>query len=74
MSRIFKRIGKIILGFLLLLVIAFGVLYFMYNEKLPEGKSEKEADAIAQKMLKAVNYEAYKNHYLSRGLKPISFK
>jgi len=61
MSRIFKRIGKIILGFLLLLVIAFGVLYFMYNEKLPEGKSEKEADAIAQKMLKAVNYEAYKN-------------
>lgn len=61
MSRIFKRIGKIILGFLLLLVIAFGVLYFMYNEKLPEGRSEKKADAIAQKMLKAVNYKAYKN-------------
>jgi len=33
----------------------------MYNEKLPEGKPGKEAEALAQKMQKAVNYEAYKN-------------
>lgn len=61
MRRIFRRIGRIILGFLLLLIISFGVIYFMYNEKLPEGKSEKEADVLAHKMLNAVNYEAYKN-------------
>lgn len=61
MRRIFRRIGRIIIVFLLLLVVAFGVLYFMFNEQLPEGKSGAEADAVAQKMLKAVNNEAYKN-------------
>lgn len=61
MGRFFRRIGRIIIGFLLLLIVAFGVLYFIYNKQLPEGKSEKKADAVAQKMLKAVNYEAYKN-------------
>lgn len=61
MGRILRKIGRVILGFLLLLVVGFGVLYFMYNEKLPEGKSGGEADVIAQKMLRAVNYEAYKN-------------
>ena len=61
MKQIFRKIVRVILGFLLLLVIAGGVLYLVYNETLPEGKSGEQADAVALKMLKAVNYEAYKN-------------
>lgn len=60
MSRIFRRIGRVILGVLLTLVIAFGILYFIYNEKLPDGASSKEADIIAQNMLKSINHQAYK--------------
>ena len=61
MKQIFRRVVRVILGFLLFLVIACGVLYAVYNEKLPQGKTGEQADALAHKMLKAVNYEAYKN-------------
>lgn len=51
-----------ILGVLLLLgLITFGTSYAIYNKPLPEGKTGPEADALAQKMLKAINHEAYQN-------------
>jgi hypothetical protein len=66
MKKIFKILGKLILGVLVLLIILFAFAYFKYNEPLPEGVSGTEADALATKMLKAVNHEAYKNtRYLS---------
>ncbi len=62
------RIGKIviILGKLVLLLAVLGVcfygfLYLKYNEDLPTGLQGVEADALANKMLVALNYEAYKN-------------
>ena len=57
MKKFFK-----ILGVLFLLFIVFiGVYYFVNNEKLPEGKQGKEADALATKMATALNIDAFKN-------------
>ncbi len=59
MIRFFKIAGKILLGLLLALVLIFTGVYLVYNEKLPEATISSEADLLAQKMLKAVNHEAY---------------
>ncbi len=57
MKKIFKILGVV----LLIGIIALTVLYFSNNEKLPKGKEGPEADALATKMLNALNYDAYKN-------------
>lgn len=57
MKRILKILG-IGLGALLLLGVLYGVAV---NESLPEGTSGPDADALANKMLTAMNHEAYKN-------------
>jgi hypothetical protein len=57
MKNIFKFIGVLVL----LLIIAGGVYYFSNNETLPKGNKGKEADALAHKMLQALNGEAYDN-------------
>jgi len=58
-----KKIGKKLLkgvGILVsLLLAAFIILYLVYNKPIPEGKTGPEAEALAQKMLKAVNQEAW---------------
>ena len=56
-----KKILKILGLILLVGIVAIGILYAVYNESIPEGKSGPEADALAEKMLKAINYETYKN-------------
>jgi hypothetical protein len=56
-----KKILKILGLILLVGIVAMGILYAVYNESIPEGKSGPEADALAEKMLKAINYETYKN-------------
>tara|TARA_B110000090_G_C13381238_1_gene445914 strand:- start:27 stop:1304 length:1278 start_codon:yes stop_codon:yes gene_type:complete len=56
-----KKFLKII-GTLLLLLIASGVILFMVkNEALPSGEKGKSADALATKMLQAINSDAYNN-------------
>lgn len=56
-----KKLFKII-GFAVLLLLVSTVVYFLINnESLPLGKKGKEADALASKMLQAINNEAYKN-------------
>ena len=57
MKRLFKFIGIL----LMFLIVAGGVYYFAKNESLPEGKTGKEADELAYKMLNAINHEAFKN-------------
>lgn len=42
-------------------LIAFGILYALYDKTLPAGQSGPEAEALAQKMLRAINNEAYQN-------------
>ena len=60
MTRIFKIIGKILLALLLGLVVVLLSVFFLYNEKLPEGEQSLEADQLAEKMLHAINHDAYK--------------
>lgn len=54
-----KKIVKIVLGALLLLFGLGAILFAIYNEPLPSGIKSQNADALAQKMLTALNYEAY---------------
>ncbi len=42
------------------MLAAFGIVYAIYNEPLPEAQPSAEADMLANKMLKALNYDAYK--------------
>lgn len=55
-----KKLFKILGGLLLVGAIVLAVFYFKNNESLPTGKQGPRADALATKMLKALNYEAYK--------------
>lgn len=54
-----KKIGRGLGIILFLLVVVFIVLYLIYNKPLPEGKQGAEAEALAQRMLKAVNEAAW---------------
>lgn len=56
-----KKLLRILGIIVLVLVIAFGVLYAIFNEPLPEGRSGPEADALAEKMLTSLNHELYEN-------------
>ncbi len=60
-SKIFKIIVRLLILLAILSVIYFGFLYLKYNQDLPSGKQGIEADALANKMLDALNYEDYKN-------------
>ena len=54
-----KKFFKILLGLLGIIFLTGVVLYFVYNESLPEGTPGKEADELAQKMLTAMNKDAF---------------
>ncbi len=57
MKKFFKILGTLIL----LLIVIIGIYFFANNEGLPKGTQGKEADALATKMLTALNNKAYKN-------------
>lgn len=61
LKKVFKIIFGVIIFFTLPTLLLFGFLYFKYNEDLPQGTQGIEADALANKMLEALNYDAYKN-------------
>jgi hypothetical protein len=54
-----KKLLKILGVTLLTLVVLLIGFYSVYNEKLPVGKTGAEADALAQKMMQAVNKTAW---------------
>ncbi len=56
-----RKALKIIGGILALLIVAFIVVYAVYNENLPEGRPGPDADTLAQKMLSTLNYDKFKN-------------
>ena len=56
-----KKILKVIGIILLLSILGLVVMYVIYNEPLPEGKEGPEANALAKRMLKQINHEAYSN-------------
>lgn len=53
--KIFKILG-ILIG---IIMVAFIVLYFMFNEPLPQGEKGAAADALAQKVLVAIDKPAW---------------
>lgn len=55
MKKVFKIIGVI----LLLLIVLLTAAFFKYNEKMPVGVKSEKAEALAQKMLQAVNKTAW---------------
>lgn len=60
-KKTFKLISGLILFFLFAGLLIYGYLYFKYDEDLPIGNQGVEADALAQNMLDALNYKAFKN-------------
>ncbi|MFD2540843.1 hypothetical protein ACFSSB_00815 [Lacinutrix gracilariae] len=59
-KKIFKIIAGVIIFFTLPSFLFFGFLYFKYNEELPTGTPGEQADALAYKMLDALDHEKYK--------------
>lgn len=58
--KYFKNILKVLLSLLVIISVALLGLYIHYDTELPQGKQGAEADQLAKKMLKALNYESYK--------------
>jgi len=61
MKKALSILLKIVLAFITLSVVVFAILYTVYNEPLPSGQTGPTADALAKKMLIAINNEAYVN-------------
>jgi hypothetical protein len=61
-----KKLLKILTIFIGLIFLGGIISYFIFNEKLPFGTNTKEADELAQKMMKALNKPAWdSSHVLS---------
>lgn len=58
-KKILKIIGGIIVFFTLPTLLLFLFMYLKYNEALPQGTAGAQADALATKMLDALDDEAY---------------
>ncbi|WP_298766530.1 hypothetical protein [uncultured Polaribacter sp.] len=56
-----KKFFKFLAYTVLILFVGVLIFYFSKNEALPEGKKGKDADALAIKMINALNGEAYEN-------------
>lgn len=55
MKKVFKFVGYLLLALIVVLTAAF----FIYNEKRPVGVKGEKAEALAQKMMQAVNKSAW---------------
>ncbi|WP_452220412.1 hypothetical protein [Lacinutrix salivirga] len=60
LKRILKIGFGIVIFFTLPTLLLFGFLYLKYNEPLPTGMQGEQADALATKMLTALDYNKYK--------------
>ena len=59
-KKIIKIIGGVVIFFTLPTLLLFGFIYFKYNEDLPTGEQGPAADLLANRMLNALNHDAYK--------------
>ena len=59
MKKVFRRILRIVLAMVVLLVLSVGVLFLLFHEKRPTGTPGAAAEALADKMLAAVNADAW---------------
>ena len=60
-----KKAFKLIIGIVIFItlpsLLLYGFAYFKYNEKIPQGETGIEADALATKMQNALNINAFNN-------------
>ena len=61
LKKSLKIITGILVFFTLPSLLLFCFLFFKYNQDLPIGTQGEDADILAQKMLKALDYEAFEN-------------
>ena len=59
MRSLIKKLMVFLGGVIALLLTIFLVIYLLYNEELPVGKSGPEAEAKAQQILQALNKEGW---------------
>jgi len=59
-KKVLKIIGGVIIFLTLPTLLFFSFVYFKYHEDLPVGNNPEQADILAHKMLKSLNFEAYK--------------
>ena len=57
MKKVLKAIG----AFLAIVLLIGAIFYLVKNEPIPTGKEGEKAEALATKMMKAINYEAFEN-------------
>lgn len=55
------KLFRYLIGILIALLLVFGILFYLYDKPLPSGESGPEADALAQRMLDALNAKSYEN-------------
>jgi len=60
-GKLIKILGKLVLLFAIFSFIYIGFLYIKYDEDLPGGAQGTEADALANKMLDALNHQTFEN-------------
>lgn len=60
MKKVLRKLAKYIAVLFILAAITGGIFYAVYNKPLPQGKPDIAADSLAYKMLRAINYYAYK--------------
>ncbi|WP_178988745.1 hypothetical protein [Winogradskyella schleiferi] len=60
-KKALKIIGSVIIFFTLPTVLLFGFMYLKFDEDLPTGQQGANADQLANKMLEALDEEAYLN-------------
>lgn len=60
LKRSLKIFFGVVVFFTLPSILFFSLLYFKYNEELPQGIQGEEADLLAKNMLASLNHEAYK--------------
>jgi hypothetical protein len=55
-----KTLGKWLFGAIILFVIGFTVIYFVFTRSMPDGVEGAKAEALTNKMLRALNHAEYK--------------
>tara|TARA_R110002051_G_scaffold56046_9_gene104035 strand:- start:30860 stop:31561 length:702 start_codon:yes stop_codon:yes gene_type:complete len=56
-----KKLFNVLAVLVLLIIICFSVLYYLYNKPIPTGLAGPEADALAYRMLDALDYKKFNN-------------
>lgn len=60
-NKVLKVVIGIVVFFTLPSLLLYGYVHFKYSEELPTGIEGEQANALANKMLDALNYKAFKN-------------